>query len=357
MLNRFHLLTSIMQTEKLDAIVFFGLTNIRYLSAFTGTDGVFIVSGEETVFLSDSRYEQQARQQVRADQVVCYKEKYKAVVEYLADKRYSSIGFDSAAISVAQYEDLLSVSPDSLTWTSLGKQVQALRQVKSAEELALICKAADLNKQAFDTILPLFRPGISERHIALELEFALKRLGGEANAFDFIVASGPRGAFPHGVASEKVLQEGELVTIDFGTVVDGYHSDETVTVAVGEPAGNLRQIFDIVLEAHDSAIAAVRPGMQIAALDAVARDLIAAAGFGEYFGHGLGHGVGLEIHEQPSVSSRSTEVLTEGMVITIEPGIYLPQVGGVRIEDMVVVTAAGCDILTSIPKGFRQLPA
>jgi Xaa-Pro aminopeptidase len=153
-----------------------------------------------------------------------------------------------------------------------------------------------------------------------------------------------------------LLSAGDLVTIDFGTQVGGYHSDETVTLAIGECDGKLRQIFDIVLEAHDSAIASVKPGMAIADLDAVARDLIAAAGYGDYFGHGLGHGVGLEIHEQPTVSPRSSDVLCAGMVITIEPGIYLPGSGGVRIEDMVVVTDTGCEVLTSIPKGFRSLP-
>jgi len=160
---------------------------------------------------------------------------------------------------------------------------------------------------------------------------------------------------PHGVASSKKLQEGELVTIDFGTRVAGYHSDETVTLAIGQIDRKLRQIFDIVLEAHDSALAFIRPEVAICELDAVARDIISAAGFGKYFGHGLGHGVGLEIHEYPGITSRSSQKLREGMVFTVEPGIYIPDIGGVRIEDTVVVTADGFELLTSIPKQFKQL--
>ena len=212
-----------------------------------------------------------------------------------------------------------------------------------------------MNCQAFEAVIPLIKPGVTEREIALELEFALKRLGGESNAFDFIVASGVRGALPHGVASDKKLLAGELVTIDFGTRVEGYHSDETVTLAIGDVDRKLRQIFDIVLEAHDLALAAIEPGMAICDLDAVARDYIVSKGYGKYFGHGLGHGVGLEVHEYPAVSSRSDQRLIEGMVITIEPGIYIPDTGGVRIEDTVVVTVDGFETLTSIPKQFKQL--
>jgi Xaa-Pro aminopeptidase len=194
-----------------------------------------------------------------------------------------------------------------------------------------------------------------ERDISLALEYALKRRGGEEKAFDFIVASGPRGAMPHGVASERVIRDGELVTIDFGTRVRGYHSDETVTVAVGEVPRKLREIYTLVLDAHDRALKQVRPGVPLSELDGLARRHIGDGGYGDFFGHGLGHGVGLEIHESPTVSSRSEEIATEGMVITIEPGIYVPDLGGVRIEDMVLVTATGQRCLTRIPKDFRTL--
>ncbi len=221
--------------------------------------------------------------------------------------------------------------------------------------MSCLKQAAKWNREAFDAVIPAIRAGVRERDISLELEFTLKKLGGEASAFDFIVASGVRGALPHGIASDKVIGAGELVTIDFGTRYQGYHSDETVTVAVGEISGNRRQIFDIVLEAHDSAIAAARSGIRACELDAAARDFIAGKGYGDYFGHGLGHGIGLKVHEFPPLTARNDVELTAGMVVTIEPGIYLPGVGGVRIEDTIVITETGCECLTSIPKQFRQL--
>jgi Xaa-Pro aminopeptidase len=195
-----------------------------------------------------------------------------------------------------------------------------------------------------------------EREVALELEFAMKRLGGEEKAFDFIVASGARGAMPHGIASAKSIEAGDLVTLDFGTRYNGYHSDETVTVAVGEVKPELRKIFDTVLEAHDRAMAEIRPGVSLRDIDGTARHYIDSQGYGSYFGHGLGHGVGLEVHEYPTVSPRSEAVAEEGMVFTVEPGIYIPELGGVRIEDMVQVTADGCRQLTRIKKDFRTLP-
>lgn len=341
--------------EKLDAILFFGLPNIRYLSGFTGTDGVFLVGETQSVFLTDSRYISQAQKQVRAGAIQCYKNKLKAVADALLSKGYKRVGLDADVVSIALFEELKALVGDSLEWCLLSQQLQPLRGIKTQEELVSLKAAADLNFQAFESVLPFFRPGVTELQIAQELEFSLKRLGGEAKAFDFIVASGIRGALPHGVASAKQLQSGELVTIDFGTRVNGYHSDETVTLAIGEVDRNLRQIFDIVLEAHDAALEVVRPGLQISELDAVARDIIAHRGYGEYFGHGLGHGVGLEIHEYPGVSSRSNHCLSAGMVITIEPGIYISGTGGVRIEDTIVVTEDGYEKLTSIPKQFKQI--
>ena len=353
--QHYRFIRDILNSENLDALLIFGLPNIRYLCGFTGTDGVLLIKDDESVFLTDSRYQIQAQKQVNSDRIVCYKNKLKAVCDELAGRDIKRVGFDAEVVSVALLEDLIGISAKPLDWCPLRTQLQALRGVKTTTELAVLKRAANLNAQAFETVLPLIQPGVTERKIALELEFALKRHGGEANAFDFIVASGVRGALPHGVASQKKIAAGELVTIDFGTRVAGYHSDETVTLAIGEIGGNLRQIFDIVLEAHDLAFAAIRPGIAICDLDAVARDYIASMGYGEYFGHGLGHGVGLEIHEYPIVSTRTKDCLLEGMVITIEPGIYIPAIGGVRIEDTVVVTADGFEALTSIPKQFRQL--
>ena len=355
--NRLFFIRNLQQTEGLSATIIFGLTNIRYLSGFTGTDGVLLFVGNETVFLTDSRYITQARAQVKADRVVCYKNKLQSIADELVSLGAVRVGFDAEAVCVAVFDELRELCGNQMHWLPLKKQLQSLRGKKDLRELDCLKAAAQLNYDAFQKILPLIKPGISEKKIALELEIALKRLGGEANAFDFIVASGTRGALPHGVASDKLLAAGELITIDFGTCVGGYFSDETVTLAVGEVSGKLRQIFDIVLEAHDLALAAIKPGMHIKELDAVARGYIDDMGYGGYFGHGLGHGVGLEIHEYPTVSSRSTDLLVEGMVITVEPGIYIPDFGGVRIEDTVVVTANGFQSLTSIDKHYCELNA
>ncbi len=352
--QRGQFIQDILISENLDALLIFGLTNIRYLSGFTGTDGVLLIKGDESVFLTDSRYFSQAQEQVCTDRIDCYNNKLQAIADELSTSGSRRVGFDAECVSVAIFEGLSRLT-GTLDWCSLSTQLQALRGIKTEKELAALKTAANLNHQAFDTVLPLIQPEVTEREIALELEFALKRFGGEANAFDFIVASGIRGALPHGVASEKKMVAGDLVTIDFGTRVDGYHSDETVTLAIGEVDRKLRQIFDIVLEAHDLALAAIQPEMPICDLDAVARDYIASKGYADYFGHSLGHGVGLDVHEYPAVSARSEQRLLAGMVITVEPGIYIPDVGGVRIEDTVVVTAGGFEALTSIPKQFTQI--
>ena len=341
----------------LDALVCLHLPNIRYLCGFTGSDGALALTAGGTCFLCDSRYTTQARDQVTADDIREYRIKHEGIIAWLREQGAKRIGFEAETIPFAVAGRLQEKGDPGWEWIPVEKPVQSLRGLKDEDEIAALSEAAQLNVEAFEEIRPLIRPGVRELELALALEFALKRQGGEEKAFDIIVASGERGALPHGVASHREIRSGELVTFDFGTRCRGYHSDETVTVAVGEVSGELRRIFDLVLSAHDEAMAVVRPGAALKDVDAVARRIIAEGGFGDYFGHGLGHGVGLEVHEYPTVSTRSEEIAREGMVFTIEPGIYLPGVGGVRIEDMVRVTADGCVPLTRIPKAFRTLPA
>ena len=354
--NRAPLVWHLLKECGLDAFVFFHPANLRFLCGFTGTDGALVAGGGESFFLTDSRYTTQAGEQVVADRVVEYRVKIDGVVSCLEEKGFRKIGFEAETLPFATVRKLQEKGPAGAEWVPVTREAQSFRGVKDSTETAALREACRLNAEAFDEILPLIRPGAVEKEIALALEFALRRRGGEEKAFDFIVASGARGALPHGVASEKKIAAGELVTLDFGVRFQGYHSDETVTVAVGPVSARLRQIFDIVLEAHDRAVAEVRPGRALKDLDEIARRHIAEAGYGDYFGHGLGHGVGLEVHEFPTVSPRSDETAREGMVFTIEPGIYIPDLGGVRIEDMVEVTAEGCRPLTTIPKAFRTLP-
>lgn len=355
--DRAHLVTHLLAVGGLDGLLFTDLNNVRYLCGFTGTDGVLAVAGGRSCFLSDSRYTTQARQQVQADEIREYSVKLDGLIDFLREAGARRIGFEAETLPFATVEKLREKGGGGCEWVPLTKEIQSLRAIKGADEIAAMDEAARLNAEAFEEILPLIRPGAVERDIALALEIALKRRGADEKAFAFIVASGVRGALPHGIASERAIGAGELVTIDFGVRCRGYHSDETVTVAVGEVSSRLRQIYDTVLKAHDLAMDHVRPGVALKEIDAVARDYIAAQGFGDYFGHGLGHGVGLEIHEYPTVSPRSDTVASEGMVFTIEPGIYVPEFGGVRIEDMIEVTADGCRPLTRLSKALRVLPA
>jgi Xaa-Pro aminopeptidase len=356
LIDRTRRLQDLLETCGVEGLVFFDLANIRYFCGFTGTDGIFAAGVGTTCFLTDSRYLTQARFQVGAGEIREYKVKLDGLLQWVTEQKLTKVGFEAAKVPFATVARLRERAP-GVDWLALETELEALRGHKDENEVAALVAAAQLNAAAFDEILPQIRPGLSERQLALDLEFALKRRGGEDKAFDFIVASGIRGALPHGVASDKTIQAGELVTIDFGVRWGSYHSDETVTLAVGEVDSRLRDIFDIVLAAHDRAIAAVRPGIPLKDIDGIARGYIASMGFADYFGHGLGHGVGLEVHEFPAVSQRSATIAEIGMVFTIEPGIYLPDLGGVRIEDMVEVTGDGCRRLTLIPKEFRSLPA
>jgi Xaa-Pro aminopeptidase len=338
----------------LDVLIFCQPENIRYLCGFTGSDGVLLVTPDHLVFLTDSRYTTQANEEAAADRVIEYKIQVDGVAEQLMALNVARIGFE-AGLSFGVIKSFQKQGDPDWLWFDFKDELHGLRLHKTADEIDAITSAAGLNLAGLAKIEAMIKPGIREKDIALALEFALRKLGAEEKAFDIIVASGVRGAMPHGVASDKALAEGELVTIDFGCRLRGYHSDETVTFALGEVSDELRTLFDVVLDAHDSALAAVAPGVALSELDRLARDHIKACGYGDYFGHGLGHGVGLEIHEAPTLSPRSAAIAEAGMVFTIEPGIYVPGIGGVRIEDMVLVTADGHKTLTKIPKTFRNI--
>jgi Xaa-Pro aminopeptidase len=333
----------------LDAILITDLRNIRYLCGFSGSDGALIVSPDTAWFLCDSRYTEQAAAELKGVEVRECALRLETLKSLATEKGLGRIGFEAAHTTVSAYGKI-SGALTGIELVELGPVLDNVRIRKDAAEIELLASVAQLASQSLMAILDCIRPGVSELAVALELEFEMRRRGADGRAFDFIVASGVRGAMPHGRASEKIIQSGELVTIDFGALKDAYHSDETVTVACGQPGVREREIHAIVKAAHDLAIERVRPGLACRELDAFARDYIRERGYGEYFGHGLGHGLGLEIHESPTLSPRSDAILEEGMVITIEPGIYIPGFGGVRIEDTLVVTADGCRVLTSADK-------
>ena len=345
---------ALLQRFGVDALIVENLRNIRYLAGFTGSDGVVVLGGDEGWFLTDSRYTMQASQEVGGFKIIEYRGQMEGVSSLLKDISAQKVGFEAGHTTVAFYNELVAALP-AVQFVPVGPELDKLRSVKDTEEVRLLTHCAEIASIALQSILDRVRPGAIERDVALALEFAMKAAGAEEKAFDFIVASGERGALPHGKAGNKVINSGELVTIDFGAVYNGYFSDETVTVSVGNPDERQRKIYSIVKDAHDRALAAVRPGITFKELDDLARGYITEQGYGSNFGHGLGHGVGLEVHEQPVVSFRNEGVVEEGMVFTIEPGIYIPDWGGVRIEDTVLVTAEGCRVLTKVPKELQIL--
>jgi len=338
----------------LDAILVTTIHNIRYLSGFTGSDGVVIISRDGLWFLTDSRYRTQAGEQVSGFTLGEYRRKLEETAELIREQGFGKVGFEASSLTVAQHTALVEdLSPDGLV--ALPGDFDALRSVKDRDELAALENIAELASQAFLDLVPEIRPGETERRLALRLEWLIREAGADAASFGFIVASGPRGGLPHASPTSRAIGYGELVTFDFGGIRNGYCSDETVTVAVGSAGPRQREIYEVVKEAHDRAIERVRPGVPCRDVDAAARDHITAKGFGEFFGHGTGHGVGLEVHEKPVISFRNEETLEEGMIVTIEPGIYVPEWGGVRIEDTVCVTRDGCRIMTKVPKELMIL--
>jgi len=335
----------------LDTLLISSPANVRYLSGFTNPkDGQVIVNKTGAILLTDGRYTVQAGQESRLPVRIAGREERPQVYAELLGGR---IGFEAMGLSYGQLEALRQQAPGE--WVPTYDLIEQQRVHKTLEEIGYIRQAAALADRAFEHILPFLKPGAREIDIALELEFFLRKNRSEGVAFDTAVVSGARTAMPHGSPSERVLHGGDLVTLDFGAVIQGYCSDMTRTVGIGEVTGELKRIYAAVLEAQERALEAVAPGKTGQELDALARGILEDKGYGQYFSHGLGHGVGLMIHEAPSLSKISQDVLEPGMVITIEPGVYIPDLGGVRIEDLVLVTERGYEVLSQTPKGWLEL--
>lgn len=349
-------LQEVLKREGIEAFLVTKPVNVRYLTGFTGSAGSALVSPGGAWLFTDFRYLEQASQQASWIDVVSISrnlpQKGREVLESIGA---SSVAFESDHMVYSLVQELTDAW-EGLELVPRKNLVEDLRVIKDQEELDLIARAVEIQDQAFDRILPLIKPGVTEESIAVHLIHQVMLLGGESSSFDPIVASGPRSALPHGRASSRVIKDGDLVTIDAGSRFGGYASDMTRTVAVGRMDDRKREIYELVLQAQLAGVEAVRAGMTGPQVDGVARKIIADAGYGDQFGHGLGHGVGLEVHERPSLSPLAgDEVLKPGMVVTVEPGIYLPGWGGVRIEDMVVVTEEGPRILTGTSKELLVL--
>lgn len=331
---------------------------IRYLTGFSGSSSYLLAGRGAALLFTDFRYVEAASARASGYEVVRHGRRYvDALARAVAEAGLKRVGFEADRVPVAMLEEWQAAMP-GVDFRPMGALMQALRIVKDADEIAAIRRAAELSGQALEDLVPTIR-GQREVDFAIALEHRMREIGLDGPGFSSIVASGERGSLPHGQPSERVVRDGDMVTVDFGGLSDGYRSDETLTFGVGEVSGALREIFDLVHTAQAAGIAAVRPGIRASEVDRTCREIIAAAGYGEAFGHGTGHGVGLEVHERPFAAREpepdKDDVLVPGMTLTVEPGIYLPGIGGARLEDTLVVTADGAKRLTTVPKAWRSV--
>jgi Xaa-Pro aminopeptidase len=340
-------LVGLLAERELDCLLVTNLVNVRYLTGFIGTNGACIVSSDERLFLTDFRYVEQARSQVQGYERV---EAGRDMVADLAGRLRGRAGFDDAHMTVELHRKLGEKVAEGVELLSAGGLVERLREVKDELELDAIRAAAEIANEAYEELRERGLAGRTERDVALTLTRSLEDRGAEGASFPAIVAAGPHGALAHAVPRDLEIPRGTLVVIDLGAQVDGYCSDCTRTLATGPLEDEALDVYELVRRAQDEALRAVRAGASCKAVDAVARDIIEAAGHGERFGHGLGHGVGLEVHEAPRLAKTAEGELRAGNVVTVEPGVYVPGELGVRIEDLVVVTDGEPEVLTAFPK-------
>lgn len=344
-------------SASIDALYVSNIVNVRYLTGFTGSTAMLFVTRENAYIYVDSRYWLQAESQVTGAEVVrCGVALANEALEAVAAMPFERLGYEAGNLTVSALDKLTAKLPGKQLVKTDGL-VEALRLVKDSSEVAAVQAACDLTDALFGEILDYIKPGVREVDIALELEYRMRKRGAEAVGFGSIIASGANGAKPHAGASEKAVESGDFVTLDFGARLNGYNSDITRTVAVGAVSEEQRAVYDIVLKAQEAAVAALRPGITFVNADKVARDIITEAGHGEHFGHGLGHSLGLDVHDGARLSPAAEPelVVQAGEIWTIEPGIYIPGWCGVRIEDDVLVTNDGPVILTHAPKLLLQL--
>lgn len=337
-----------------EAILITNEINVGYFSGFQHSEGVLLVTSEESCLMVDFRYIVAAQKYADNCRVICFTRLLKDLAVLLKKYSIKSIYLESSDISLARYSALKKafdeINVDCIVSDELDRKISDIRIIKDEAEYNKILRAQQIAEEAYLEVLNFLNPGVTERNIAVELEHLMKQKGAEKVSFDLITITGKKTSLPHGVPSDDVVRDGDFFTMDIGSVYDGYHSDTTRTVAVKSASEEMKKIYDIVLSAQLSALDRIKEGALCSEIDAAARKVIEDEGYGDYFGHSTGHGVGLEIHEAPAVSFRSDTVLKEGMVITDEPGIYLPDKFGVRIEDMVYVTKSGCKNFVTLPK-------
>ena len=342
--------------KSVDGVLIVSETNRRYFTSFSSSDGILLATKNGSVFLTDSRYIEAAQNVVKCCEVAELRKISEQLPQLCESFGVKKLMVEAERLTVSQlgaYRKIL--KGVSLTVKGTDELIDSFRMTKSREELDSVIAAQRIAEKAYNYILGFIREGVTEREVALELDFFMLRNGAEAVSFETIAISGANTSKPHGVPTDKKICNGDFVTLDYGAVVNGYHSDMTRTVAVGEVSDEQIKVYNTVLEAQLRAISVLKEGIKGSEADAAARNYINEQGYGEYFRHSTGHGVGLEIHEKPNLSPRNNKLLKCGNIVTIEPGIYIPGKFGVRIEDMAIITKNGCENLTKIPKKLAKI--
>jgi Xaa-Pro aminopeptidase len=340
---------------KIDALIVSSPASIRYLTGYTGSNGLLLIARFESHFFTDPRYALEASEQVSGTVHIAKRPLIQELAALVKRKKIKKIGFEPTRMTVADHQTLKDNLALGASLHAAGGMVESLRSVKSPYEVGKIRRSVQVNSEAYARTLPRLKAGLREQEIAAELDFQMRVLGAEKPAFDTIVAAGPRTALPHAHPSQHRIAENELLLIDMGATLDGYTSDMTRVSYLGNPPRQIRQMYRAVLEAQLAAIDTVRSGVEVARVDAAARKVLKQYGLEKEFVHSTGHGLGLEIHEAPRIAKKEKIKLKAGMVITIEPGAYINRVGGIRIEDTVLVTENGCQVLTPTSKEFIRL--
>jgi Xaa-Pro aminopeptidase len=355
--ERLNRLRKTMAEKGLGALLVIDISNVFYLSGFTGSTAAMVVTFDSAFILVDPRYSIQARQECPDVEVRDFSAKSAMIAasELINELKPKSVGYESRSVTIAGYRELHKNVNSSIRRRSTEGLVEKLRRIKDAHEIEMIREAARIADATYEAVLGEIGPGVTEKHVALVVDCTLRRLGADKEAFETIAAAGPNSACPHHSPTDFVLKPGQLLKLDFGARYRRYNSDITRTVCLGEPSAKQREVYQLVLDAQLKAIDAIRPGGTGKEIDAVARDYITSQGYGECFGHGLGHALGIDTHDGPGFSKTSDIVLAPGMVITVEPGIYIEGWGGVRIEDDVLVTEDGAEVITSASKELRSV--
>jgi len=346
--RRISLIQSKLSDFKIDGIILLNIVNIRYLSGFAGSDGALIICPNSSLLLVDGRYTTQAALEVQNIAIIEYKDKVEGIIAAIKDLRLQHVGFEALSMSVDMHNQLTSrLANEELI--NIGNDLKFLRACKDEVEITLMKKAAIISSSAIANLIGDIKAGCTEKELALQLEIHARRAGADGLAFDAIVASGANSALPHAKPTDKKIKKGDFIVIDFGVKYQGYCSDETCTFAFGALTDKQKNVYQIVRQAHDEAIVAIRVNVAASAIDQCARSVLGQR-YGRYFPHGTGHGVGLEVHEAPRLAPNSQDILEAQMVVTVEPGIYIPGQWGIRIEDTVLVKKNSCEIITKMNK-------